>query len=246
MYLETADIETSSEDYARRFTGHVGAWLLSVQSNIVLKILASLGSSQSVLDVGGGHGQLAATFIKAGCNVTVIGSSSECETKIKPLVESGQCSFIEGDLISLPFPDKSFDVVTCFRFLSHCTRWEKCIGELCRVSKTMVIADFPSSRSLNILTPWLFKAKRKIEGNTRTYTLFSPSQIEASFLNNDFKIESSHKQFFFPMVFHRSFKNVVFSRILENLSSCFGLTYLFGSPVIITAMPLRKSTISNV
>jgi hypothetical protein len=46
---ETADIETSSEDYSRRFSGPVGSWFLRVQESATLKMLATRPGA-SVLD----------------------------------------------------------------------------------------------------------------------------------------------------------------------------------------------------
>ncbi|NEO49979.1 MAG: class I SAM-dependent methyltransferase, partial [Moorea sp. SIO4A3] len=56
-FPETADIETSSEDYASRFAGEIGAWLLKVQEDATLKMLTPYPKA-TILDVGGGHGQL--------------------------------------------------------------------------------------------------------------------------------------------------------------------------------------------
>jgi len=36
MFLETADIESSTEDYATRFSGPVGEYFLNVQTEITL------------------------------------------------------------------------------------------------------------------------------------------------------------------------------------------------------------------
>ena len=53
------DVETASDDYAARFAGPVGAWMLQVQERAVLELIAPWPGA-SVLDVGGGHAQLAA------------------------------------------------------------------------------------------------------------------------------------------------------------------------------------------
>lgn len=39
-FPETADIETASNDYALRFSGEIGAWLLKVQEEATLRMLA--------------------------------------------------------------------------------------------------------------------------------------------------------------------------------------------------------------
>ena len=53
-FPETADIETSSEDYASRFAGGVGRYFLDEQTRITLELLGDVRGS-SVLDVGGAH-----------------------------------------------------------------------------------------------------------------------------------------------------------------------------------------------
>ena len=54
-FSETADIDTSSDDYARRFSGKTGAWFLKVQQAATMRMLA-LSCQKTILDVGGGHG----------------------------------------------------------------------------------------------------------------------------------------------------------------------------------------------
>ena len=61
-FSETADIETSSDDYAARFAGEIGAWLLKVQEEATLRMLAAYPNAK-ILDVGGGHGQLTGALI---------------------------------------------------------------------------------------------------------------------------------------------------------------------------------------
>ena len=53
--VEDADIGTSSEDYARRFTGAAGRWFVETQTRITLGFLGRLPVGASILDVGGGH-----------------------------------------------------------------------------------------------------------------------------------------------------------------------------------------------
>ncbi len=71
---EDADVSSSSDDYARRFAGAVGQWFLDIQTGITLDLLRELPPAASVLDVGGGHAQVAPPLIAAGYDVTVIGS----------------------------------------------------------------------------------------------------------------------------------------------------------------------------
>lgn len=231
---ETPDIETSSADYARRFAGKAGKHLLRVQSAAVEDVLRGCPAA-NVLDVGGGHGQLVHTLSAGGWQVTVHGSSAECERNLRELHGQRDCKFIQGDLFALPFADRSFDLVTAVRLVSHVDAWERLLGEMCRVARKWVVVDYPSTAGLNALTPLLFGVKKGFEGNTRTYRSFSRREIESAFAANGFRPGRTHKQFFLPMVVHRALKSAAPLRFIESLSRGVGLTALGGSPVILRA-----------
>lgn len=238
MFPETADIATSSDDYAARFAGPTGAWMLRIQETIVRDLLQSLEVT-TVLDVGGGHGQLALPLCQAGFPVTVLASAESCRRRITPLVDSGQCRFVVGNLIELPFGDRSFDVALCFRLVTHCERWPELIRELCRVARRAVIIDYPTSQSLNRLAPQLFAAKKKLEGNTRTFRLFRHAELVSEFGKHDFRAGRRIGQFFLPMVLHRMLQCRPLSAALEAAGRGMGLSRRWGSPVILEM--LRES-----
>lgn len=231
-FPETADIESSSDSYAGRFAGPSGQWMLEVQERLTLSLLRRYGSNLSILDVGGGHGQLAIPLCREGYTVTVIGSAPECAQRIQSVVDSGNCRFVVGNVIDLPFEDQSFDVVISFRMLTHCTKWEDLAHEMCRVARRGVIVDYPTSQSVNRIAPWLFEAKKKVEVNTRTWRLFKHHEVRDAFKANNFKPDQSLKQFFFPMVVHRLLNFRTLSAGLEHACRYTGLTRLAGSPVI--------------
>jgi len=231
-FPETADIETASDDYARRFAGAVGAWMLEIQETAVLGLLQD-HPGVTILDVGGGHGQLAAPLCRAKYPVTVIGSAPACGRRIAALVDAGQCRFQVADVLKLPFADRSFDTVLCFRLVTHCARWEKLIGELCRVAARAVIVDYPTSQSLNRWAPHLFGAKKKLEGNTRTFRLFRHDEITGAFARHGFVPGRRRGQFGLPMVLHRRLKCRPLSVVAESLLRQAGLVRRWGSPVIL-------------
>src|SRR5215210_8499717 len=105
---EDADIGTSSEDYARRFTGAVGRWFVETQTRITLGFLSALPMGASILDVGGGHGQITPPLLEAGYEVTVAGSDPGCGARLQPWISNARCKFEVADLRSLPYPDRSF------------------------------------------------------------------------------------------------------------------------------------------
>ncbi len=230
-FPETADIETASEDYASRFKGAIGAWLLKVQETATLQMLASYPQAK-ILDVGGGHAQLTQPLIENSYQVTVLGSSEVCESRIKNFVNANLCSFQVGNVLDLPYQDNAFDIVMSYRFLAHVSQWQKFLSELTRVAKKAVIIDYPTVRSVNAIAPYLFQLKKQLEGNTRTFTCFKESEVVDVLKLQGFQQTERYSQFFFPMVFHRALKSPQVSSGLEKAVRIMGLTNLLGSPVI--------------
>ncbi|MBE9069023.1 methyltransferase domain-containing protein [Leptolyngbya cf. ectocarpi LEGE 11479] len=231
LFPETADIETSSEDYATRFAGAIGQWLLQVQETATLKMLAPYPEAR-VLDVGGGHGQLTQALIEAGYKVTVLGSAAECKARIQTYVDQGQCAFDVGNVLDMPYADNAFDVVISYRFLAHVTRWQEFLKELTRVASRAVMVDYPTVRSVNAIAPALFKFKKGLEGNTRPFICYQEPDITNFCQSLGWRQRQRYAQFFWPMVLHRTLGNPTLSSGLELAPRLTGLTKLFGSPVI--------------
>lgn len=230
-FPETADIETSSDDYASRFAGEIGAWLLKVQEEATLKMLADYPQA-TILDVGGGHGQLTEPLIDRGYQVTVLGSDESCQHRIQSLVDRNLCSFQVGNVLELPYADNSYDVAISYRFMAHVSNWQQFIKELARVAKKAVIIDYPTVRSANAIAPYLFKLKKGVEGNTRPFICYQEQDLLNFFTSIGLKQGDRYAQFFWPMVLHRMLKSSKISSVLENSIRLFGLTHFFGSPVI--------------
>ena len=232
---EDADIETSSEDYAHRFSGSVGQWFLELQAATTLGLLRDLPSDASVLDVGGGHAQLTDALLGAGYQVLVAGSDRSCAARLAPWRENRRLRFEVVDLRTLPYPDRAFEAVLCFRLLPHSVAWTRLIGELCRVARRAVVVDYPSRRSVNIIADRLFRLKHRIERNTRPYAVFQPAEVRAAFAARGFKVRREQPQFLLPMVLHRWIGSAGLARALELPGRLIGLRRLLGSPVIVRA-----------
>ena len=230
--LSLPDVETSSEDYARRFRGEVGRFFLEVQGATVLDLLEPWPGAK-VLDVGGGHAQLAPALVERGFRVTVAGSDEVCRARLDRALPPGSFEFRACDLLALPYPDRAFDVVVSLRLLAHVERWRELLAELCRVADRAVILDYSDSRSFNQLYGPLFSWKKAVEGNTRTYRIFKPGEVAAEAARHGFGRPAERRQFFLPMVVHRAVKSGGFSRVSERLCSALGLTGWLGSPIIL-------------
>ncbi|MDP3695857.1 MAG: class I SAM-dependent methyltransferase [Desulfocapsaceae bacterium] len=231
-FSETADIETASDDYATRFSGAIGSYFLEVQAQITLDLLKDLPHA-SILDVGGGHAQLTMPLANNGHEVTVTGSADICRLRLDRSCVQDSFQYITCDTLNLPFEDKQFDVVMAFRLLPHTKQWQRLIQEMCRVARKAIILDYPDKRSANILYDLLFDLKKNMEGNTRTYTLFSRKELRDELNVNHFDTPVFKPEFFIPMVVHRKLKNPVISKALESISQYTGLTKMFGSPIIL-------------
>ena len=233
-FPETADIETASEDYATRFSGEVGSYFLDLQLAITLQLLNDY-SATTLLDVGGGHGQLAVPLAQKGYQVTVTGSDDSCRQRLDARLSPSQFSYATCNMLELPYEDNSFDVVLAFRLIPHVDRWPELIAELSRVARFGVIVDYPDIRSFNKLNSMLFALKKNLEGNTRPFTLFTRKQILGEFAKNGMDRTVLRPEFFFPMVLHRKVGSAAFSATVEKAAALLGLTRFFGSPIVVSA-----------
>ena len=233
---EQADVETSSDAYARRFAGSVGAYFLEVQTAATLELLRPWPGA-SVVDVGGGHGQVTGPLVDAGYRVTVLGSAPCCESRVREWTRKGKADFVAGDLLSAPFPDRSFDVALSYRLLPHVRRWPALVAELARVARAAVVVDYPTNRSVNAFSGWSFGLKRSVEGDTRPFRVFRDEEIEEAFARRGLSPTGRRPQFLFPMALHRATGSAALARAVEGAGGILGLRHAFGSPVILRTEP---------
>ena len=225
------DIESSSLDYRERFSGEVGQWFLDVQAQHTASALDGL-NGESALDVGGGHAQNVSTLVNLGYKTEVLGSSSSCGSLLAEYLERRDVTFSTGSLLDLPYADQSMDVVLSYRMLAHIEDWERHIAELCRVSRRLVIIDFPPARSFNLVSNQLFAIKKRIEKNTRPYRVFNENEITLQFEQYGFNQDYRAGQFFLPMALHRASRSVKISSNSELIADKLMLKRLFASPMI--------------
>jgi 2-polyprenyl-3-methyl-5-hydroxy-6-metoxy-1,4-benzoquinol methylase len=233
--LPAPDVETSSDGYARRFAGAVGAFFLEAQARITLDLLAPWPRAR-VLDVGGGHGQLTGPLVEAGYDVTVYGSAPACAQRLRPWLDSGRARFQAGPLDRLAVPDRAFDAVLSYRLLAHMDEWRLLVGELGRAAAQVVLVDYPTRRSLNAVAGPLFEAKRGVEGNTRPFAVLADADMRAAFAAAGFETTAREPEFVLPMALHRALGAAPLSRALEGAAGLLGLRKAVGSPVILRAV----------
>lgn len=230
----TPDIHTASKQYQKRFSGVIGKWILEKQLRSVLKLLSN-PSIHTVLDVGGGHAQIAPYLSDNQYEVTVTGSSQECRQQLESYINDGRIQFLCSNMTAIPVPDESFDAVVCLRQLCHIDDVDALIRECCRISRHIVIADYPSQKSLNIFSRLFFPMKRWLEKNTRTFSVFKDRDVKAHLRKHSFHVRSQIRQFFLPVSFYRLIGILTLAIFSECLFEHVKLTENYGSPVIFSA-----------
>ncbi len=210
----------------------MGGLFLEVQTAATLELLSPFAGAR-VLDVGGGHGQTTGALAAAGFEVTVLGSDPRCEARVREWTGSSRARFLCADLLEPGLEDRSFEVVLCYRLLPHVRRWPALVATLCRLARAAVIVDYPSRRSANAAADLLFGVKKRVERDTRPFTVFSDDELEAAFADRGFRPTGRRPQFFFPMALHRATRAASLARVLEGAAKAAGLTRRFGSPVIL-------------
>jgi ubiquinone/menaquinone biosynthesis C-methylase UbiE len=227
------DVETSSEQYAQRFSGEAGSYLLRVQDEGLRSLIERArggGPIRSALDVGGGHGQLIEALLDSCDDVTIVGSDPICAQRLLNGPYAGKVAYRSAELLALPYDDHSIDLVTSIRLLAHMTHWHVLIAELCRVSARYVIVDYPTLLGVNAFSLAAVSLKRAIEPDTQVYRSFWPFQINRIFVRHGFRRRAVYKQFTAPMALHR----LLGARMAgpEKAWRRIGLTKLIGNPVL--------------
>lgn len=231
-----ADLDPSTDRYAARFSGPAGEWLLSVQTKAVREMIAPWRGG-TVLDVGGGHGQVAGPLMDDGHDVTVLASSERAYGQAAKLNPTPR--LVTGDLMDLPFEDQSFDVVTAVRMMAHVGDWERFLSGLCQVARHAVIIDFPVPGGANALEPLLFGLKKRLEGDTRKFATMKKAAVREVFAAEGFETVQTRGQFVLPMVVHRKLKAPSLSGMMEGGLRMLGLAALAGTPVVASARRIR-------
>lgn len=231
MPYDPPDIASSTDDYATRFKGEVGQWFLQRQAELVLDLLKPVKNG-AILEIGGGHAQLSPYLLEQGYSITIQGSSLACEDRPRKILPPDSYKFVAGDLMNLPFADRSFSAVVALRMMAHVPDWPGFLKELSRVADKLVVLDYPDLKSFNYFQEHFFKAKKKVEKNTRPFNCFNASEIIEAMAALHFPNWQKKPQYFWPMAIHRAVGKASLAQKLEALAQSVGLLQHFGSPVI--------------
>lgn len=125
----------------RRAIGALPEMECSIAAAEILK--HHLRSGDHVLDVGCGCGHYLRSFqriIPVPFHYTGVDATPDyLDMARNAFKDTTDVSFVGGDIFQLPFPDKSFDVVTANNVFLHLPSIAKPFEELCRVARRMVL-----------------------------------------------------------------------------------------------------------
>ncbi|MFH0990962.1 MAG: class I SAM-dependent methyltransferase [bacterium] len=111
-------------------------------------ILRALQEKGAVLEAGCGIGTLAMTLARHGHSVTGLDVSTVAlkQAEERSVKESLAIQWRQGFVEKLPFPDRSFDSITCCHTLEHVRDLNQAASELKRVARDKILILTPKQR----------------------------------------------------------------------------------------------------
>ena len=121
---------------------------ISLAENIIRALPFANAKGGKIIDIGCGEGYLLYKIHEKYPQAELYGLdlSQGRITKTKEHVPVS--NLLRGDVLSLPFPDNSFDIVVCSELLEHMDAYKKVVDELVRISKKTIIITVPNELKL--------------------------------------------------------------------------------------------------
>lgn len=193
MYLKKENTPLSAQDllsYYENEAEDVPIFGSLREISLVENILSQTPAFINAIDIGCGEGYL--LFRLSERKKGMLYGLDLSEGRIDTTKTHIPASFLlRGDVLSLPFPDNTFDVVFCSELLEHITNYKKVVDELIRISKKTIIITVPNELQLvSVMCPKC-KTKHFLDGHVN---FFTEHNLKALFLNrNDVRICSTRK-----------------------------------------------------
>jgi SAM-dependent methyltransferase len=233
VYADPATAETFDD---RRFGGPIGTIVAGTQARILSEFIAP-APGRTILDVGTGTGRAALWLARAGADVTGVDASEEmlAVARSRAASEGVNIRFQTGDAHALAFADRSVDVAVSLRVLMHTPDWRRCVSELCRVARDLVVVDYPSATSMALAESIVRRVAHAAGARTEPYRVFTDRTVADAFEACGFRVRSRHRQFVLPIALHKAVGSPHFTERSERVLDRAGLLSRFGSPVTLVA-----------
>lgn len=137
-------VESYSSSNFRKHTSSnpLQRWLLQRFHGAARELLAQT-DAHHILDAGCGEG-FAMRDVLGRSNSRVVGLDGDVAAARVAYSLNPSKQFAAGNLLALPFPDNSFDLVVCMEVLEHLAQPRAGLAELCRVSATWLLLSVPN------------------------------------------------------------------------------------------------------
>lgn len=235
-YTVYADPQKAASFDAERFGGPIGRLIADAQEAVVAAFLDPL-AGRTILDVGTGTGRAALALARRGARVTGVDASAEmlAVARERAAADGLAVTFQTGDVHGLDVPDRAFDAAVCLRVLMHAPDWRRALGELCRVSRSQVLFDYPALVSAAALQAAGRRIAARGGRRVEAYRVFTGRALGRELARHGFRIARVHRQFVLPIALHKLVGSTGFTRAVEGALAVVGLRWLVGSPVTILA-----------
>jgi len=173
---------TSSNLQKHTSTNPLQQWLLRRFHRVAADLVLTTGA-HTILDAGCGEG-LAMHYVLRGMTMPTVGvDESYGALQIAQQLHHHR-SFAASDVLNLPFPDRSFELVICMEVLEHLPEPERGLAELRRVSSRWLVLSVPNEplfRGANFLRGKNVRAWGNDPGHlnhwsARSFTRFAATQ----------------------------------------------------------------------
>lgn len=140
-------------------------------NEIETSIIEKIGVGKKTLEIGCGTG----IILKQVSNIAAEAWGMDLSSGMLENAREMGLNVIEGNAISIPFPDNSFDIIYSFKVLPHVIEIEKAMAEISRVLKSdgTAVLEFYNPLSLKGLANRVSGALNKV-----FITYHTPSQVK--------------------------------------------------------------------
>ena len=168
----------------------------NISSSIFDKIFRENPRIKKVIDVGCGTGDLVLHLAKKFPQIEKITGIDFLKEIVNIASKNAKnfkrIFFLEGNLLNIPFEDRSFDVTFCINVLHHVHKedFEKAIKELTRITDKNIILDIRNKK--NIFNLWFEYIAPPLSHTDLPIYTNSISEVNSIMQKNNFRLQKDH------------------------------------------------------
>jgi ubiquinone/menaquinone biosynthesis C-methylase UbiE len=166
---------------------------LRAQSLIINEFLGKRRGGR-ILEVGVGTGRIASDIAREDLSIVGVDSSAgmlkACRDKLR-LLRRKEISLVQGDGLSLPFADQSFDSCVSINVFSHLEDHKKVFSEVSRVLKDegFFVVNFPNLYSLYLPAALVVNLKKRSIKKDVFTRWYKPRRFRKAAESSGFKLK---------------------------------------------------------